>query len=221
MFTGIVEETGTVERRIAGANGVTFAVAGRETVSRLSPGDSVSVNGVCLTAERVLGEVFECTAVDVTLSRTTLAALEIGRRVNLELAATPVTALGGHLVQGHIDGVGRVTGFEEVRGASDTAGDLEGRLLTIELTDDLWPYIVSKGSIAIDGVSLTIADVGDDRRIAIAIVPHTVQKTIVSEYGPGTRVNVEIDIIAKYVRHYMQHGGTSSWFGRASDAWER
>jgi riboflavin synthase len=195
MFTGIVEHTGRVMAARGAGRGKTFEIAaGFDPL--LAPGESIAVNGVCLTVERADAAGFEVTAVEETLSLTTLADLSPGSRVNLERAATLSRLFGGHIVQGHVDGVGRVVAF----GGSDE-GD---RLLEIELPEDVHDLCVLKGSIAIDGTSLTVARKLDERRIAIAIVPYTIEHTVVSEYRQGHRVNVEADVIARYVREQLR-----------------
>ncbi len=199
MFTGIIQETGVLEKRTAGSQGTEFAVTARDTSRRVNPGDSVSVNGVCQTVETVTGDTITFTAVGETLRRTTLGSVYAPVIVNLERAATPETALGGHIVQGHVDGVGRVATFQEIRRGSDAVD----RVLTISLPDGLRAGVVEKGSIAIDGVSLTVAGVTPDGMVNVAIVPYTLQRTIVGNYQSGTPVNIETDIVGKYVRHYM------------------
>jgi riboflavin synthase len=206
MFTGIIEQTGTVESRTETPEGVTFAVSVSGMERRLAPGDSIAVSGVCQTVESVAGDTFRFTSVGETLRKTTLGSMQPPHEVNLEWAATPETALSGHLVQGHVDGVGRVEAFEEVSGADETGKELTDRLLTIELPTEILSYVVKKGSIAIDGVSLTVVAVKPDNRITITIIPYTLDKTIVRHYRGGTLVNVEADIIGKYVRHYMTEG---------------
>jgi riboflavin synthase len=138
---------------------------------------------------------FEATAVEETLARTTLRSLTKGARVNLERAATASTLLGGHIVQGHVDGTGRVISF-----GSD-------RTLLIEVPEDVHDLCAGKGSIAVDGMSLTIAKKLENRRIEIAIVPYTLEKTIASEYSPGRIVNLEADVIARYVREQLRRSG--------------
>ncbi len=194
MFTGIIQEIGAVEDRREMESGCTFLVRASRTCRNASPGDSLAVNGVCQTVETVDGERFEFTAVGETLRRTTLAVLNGSARVNLETAATPVTALGGHLVQGHVDGVGKVESF--VREGMD-------RILTVRLPEEAARLVVAKGSIAIDGVSLTIVESKAGNLVTIAVVPFTVDNTIVADYERGTPVNVEADIIGKYVMKYL------------------
>lgn len=195
MFTGIVQNIGTLISSERSEYGKRFVVRSRETVGYLQQGESVSVNGVCQTVEQIDDDRFVFTAVGETLARTTLGDLLAGARVNLETAATPNTALGGHWVQGHVDGVGEVVSFE-------TKGD--DRLLEVSLPDIVSKLAVSKGSITIDGVSLTIADITDGDSVLITIIPHTLEQTIIGEYVDGTKVNVEADILGKYVMQYLE-----------------
>ena len=194
MFTGIIQEIGAVENRREMESGWTFRVRAPRTCRNTSPGDSLAVNGVCQTVETVDGERFEFTAVGETLRRTTMGSLNGSARVNLETAATPVTALGGHLVQGHVDGVGKVASFVQ---------DGMDRMLTVRLPEEAMGLVVAKGSIAIDGISLTIVESKAGSLVTIAVVPFTVDNTIVADYERGTLVNVEADIIGKYVMKYL------------------
>lgn len=204
MFTGIVE-TGRVEKAHAAGNACTFRIATRDAFGGATPagGESIAVNGVCLTVERSETGWFEATAVEETLRRTTLGTLRAGARVNLERAATSHTLLGGHIVQGHVDGTGRVMAFE---------GSVGDRRLEIEVPEDVHVLCADKGSVAVDGMSLTVARKLDRRRIAIAIVPYTFENTIAGEYGPGRIVNLEADVIARYVREQLR--SSSEFIGR-------
>jgi riboflavin synthase len=195
MFTGIVEMTGTLRSRRKQPGGVTFTFDAPQLAHRLSPGDSVSINGACHTVERLSGDAFEVTSVGETLRRTTMDDLRAGARVNLEASATPQTALGGHIVQGHVDGVGRVVSF--VRKGDD-------RLLTLELPEAVDAVVVDKGSIAVDGVSLTVVKRMGERRITITVIPYTLEHTTFAALRTGARVNLEADIIGKYVLEYMR-----------------
>jgi riboflavin synthase len=194
LFTGIIEHLGEIVVRCEGGTGVTFTVRCESLRDALKPGDSVSINGVCHTVERAGDDRFSVTSVAQTLRVTTMSDLAEGMAVNLETAATAETALGGHIVQGHVDGVAQVVSFAE-------AGD--DRLLTIELPEDVHDVLVSRGSIAIDGVSLTVAERHEGPRVTIAIVPYTLENTIIGRYGEGTRVNVEAVVIGKYVKQYV------------------
>jgi riboflavin synthase len=196
MFTGLIEFVGRVER-VADEGGVRRLKIGapRDIVAGLRVGDSIAVSGVCLTAERVDGKGFEATAVGETLARTTLGALVAGDGVNLETPVTAARVFGGHIVQGHVDGVGRVTAWEH---------DANGGTLQVALPPKVYELCVEKGSIAIDGVSLTIASMCGGGEIGVAIVPHTVGATTIGAYRAGTRVNVEADVIAKYVQEFVR-----------------
>jgi riboflavin synthase len=202
MFTGIIRTMGTIESRESGEAGDTFAVAAPNLTADLSPGDSIAVNGVCQTVESAEGGQFTFTAVGETLKRTTLSALSAGSRVNLEPAATPQTALGGHIVQGHVDGVGVVRSFERIG---------KDHLLAVDVPAGVFACTVEKGSITIDGVSLTVVSVEPPGRVTITIIPFTMDETIIGKYEEGTRVNVEADIIGKYVKKYVEqlHGSAS------------
>jgi riboflavin synthase len=194
MFTGIIQRIGTIDTVRKTTDGVSMTISAAGLAEFLRPGDSVAVNGVCLTAERCDTYGFSATAVGETLEKTTLGKLLSGTRVNLEGAATPTTAMGGHLVQGHVDGVGKIKSF--VKKGKD-------RLLTVALPEEVYGYVVPKGSITIDGISLTVVDRRPGRAITITIVPFTLEHTIAGSYRSGSEVNVEVDIIGKYVKHYL------------------
>ncbi len=194
MFTGIVEELGAVL-----GSGPRLVVRSPKVAEDSGPGDSVSVNGVCLTVvEREgAGDGPATLAFDLsgeTLSRSSLGDLRPGDPVNLERPVTLATRLGGHLVQGHVDGVGQVRSVEPAPGG--------GSVLTVAIPEGLGRYVVEKGSIAVDGVSLTAIDVGD-RTFAVALVPFTLGATTLGGALPGDRVNLEVDVIAKYVERLV------------------
>lgn len=199
MFTGIVEHVGRIEEIRDAEASRTIRIAAVDFGGTIADGESIAVNGVCLTVERSQESWFEVTAVAETLSRTTLGSLGKGAHLNLERAATASSLLGGHIVQGHVDGTGRVVAF-----SGKSAGD---RRLEIELPEDVHELCAEKGSIAVDGVSLTVAKKLGEHRIAIAIVPYTLEKTIAGEYGPGRIVNLEADVIARYVREQLRRSG--------------
>jgi riboflavin synthase len=191
MFTGIVEELGTVRALDRGR----LVVECRTVVRDAAVGDSISVNGTCLT---VVERGDSCLAFDLseeTLARTGLQRLRPGRGVNLERPVTLLTRLGGHLVQGHVDGVAEVVAVEP-------AG--EGATLVVRIPPELERYVVEKGSITLDGVSLTVARLGESEEVAIALVPHTLAATTLGSAAPGEPVNLEVDVIAKYVER-LQH----------------
>jgi riboflavin synthase len=199
MFTGIIRSVGTVRARHRASAGVSFTVSGIGSGDGVSAGDSVSVNGVCQTVERSAPGEIVFTAVGETLTRTTLGTLRVGGRVNLETAVAAQSPLGGHIVQGHVDGVGMVRSFARL-GAD--------WLLKIHVPRDVAEFIVAKGSIAIDGMSLTVIDCARGGLVTVTIVPYTREHTVVGGYRPGTKVNVETDVLAKYVRRYV--GGVRS-----------
>jgi riboflavin synthase len=194
VFTGIVEERGIV----AAAGEGRLVVDTRTVVRDSDVGASVSVNGVCLTVVERTDTSLRFDVTEQTLERTCLGDLRPGDPVNLERPVALVARLGGHLVQGHVDGVGQVTRFEE-----DGSG---GRRLSIRLPGELSRYVVERGSIAIEGVSLTVAAVDDDE-ITVALIPHTLAVTTLGLAAPGRRLNVEADVIARYVERSMERSG--------------
>lgn len=201
MFTGIVQTTGivgTVEPSSANAGDLRLLVDfDGDRLGTIKVGDSIAVNGVCLTASAVSGNGFVADVSAETLSCTTLGTLQCGMRVNLETAVTAATALGGHLVSGHIDGVGEIT-FRTPAARSVRFG--------IRAPETLAKYIAPKGSITVDGVSLTINTMSGSS-FEVNIVPHTLDLTVMGEYQPGSAVNLEVDLIARYVERLMQYSG--------------
>ena len=193
MFTGIIETLGTVAAVASGETSCQLTLRGAVT-DGTRVGDSIAVNGVCLTATSVQGEEFTADVMAETLRRTTLENLQPGDAVNLERAATAATRLGGHLVQGHVDGVGRLSGRAPA-GAFDE--------IAIALPAGLLPYVVEKGSIAVDGISLTVVAVRDDE-ITIGLIPETLQRTTLGSRSVGDAVNIEVDVIAKYVERLLE-----------------
>ena len=187
MFTGIVRERGRVLSAERNGGGVHLRIAARN-IADAAPGDSIAVDGCCLTVTAADGETLEFDAVPETIARTTLGALDEGADVNLEPALRAGEPLGGHFVQGHVDGRARVAAF-------DAEGD--GARLRLELDPGLLRYCVQKGSIALDGVSLTVAALRDDG-VEIALVPFTLEHTTLGALAPGDEVNVEVDLLAKY-----------------------
>ena len=194
MFTGIVRERGRVVAARRNGSGLELRVAAPETAEGTCVGDSVSVAGCCLTAVVAKGGELAFDAVPETLARTTLGELAEGAEVNLEPALRAGEPLGGHYVQGHVDGVGRVRSLEP-------EGD--GAQLTLDIPQELLRYCAEKGSLAVDGVSLTIAALGDDT-VEIALVPHTLAATTLGSLSPGAPVNLEVDVLAKYVERLSQ-----------------
>ena len=189
MFTGIVRERGRVLTAEQNGGGVRLRIAAPHTAASASLGDSVSVSGVCLTAVAVDDGELAFDAVPETLARTTLAEITAGAEVNLEPALRTGEPLGGHYVQGHVDGIGQVRSLEP-------EGD--GARLRLDVPPELLRYCVEKGSLAVDGVSLTIAGL-DESGVEIALVPHTLGETTLASLRPGDGVNLEADVLAKYV----------------------
>jgi len=196
MFSGIVERVGTVERAEREARGLRLTIAAG-FADDPAIGASVSVNGVCLTVERAAEGRFESVAVPETLRATTLGDLNAGDRVNLERALRLGDELGGHWVQGHVDGVGRVTAVHR------ESGDVR---VTIDVPDSVRRFVATKGSITVDGVSLTVAR-WDEPSLTVALVPHTLERTTALEYRPGRPVNLESDLVARTLERLLEARG--------------
>ncbi len=197
MFTGIVLERGEV-RRVRRRGGILELEIDAPGIAReLHTGDSVAVNGVCLTAVRAGRRRFSVEATPETLARSTLGNLQRGAGVNLELPARLGDRIGGHLVQGHVDGIAEVTRVEDEDGA---------RRVWLRADHDVLRYLVRKGSVALDGVSLTVAEVGRTT-FQVALIPHTLSVTTLRDLGAGDAVNVEVDVIAKYVEAFSGRSG--------------
>ena len=193
MFTGLVMDLGEVTGVEDTGDGVRLHV--RTTLTpEVSPGDSVAINGVCLTATRVDDDAFAADVMHETLDRSSLGAAREGARVNVELPLRASDRLGGHVVQGHVDGTGRVAGIRE---------DGFARRVRIEPEDEgLLRYVVEKGSIAVDGVSLTVAAL-DERAFEVSLIPETLERTTLGTAESGQRVNLEVDVLAKYVERLV------------------
>lgn len=193
MFTGIIEELGTIRESRPHGSGSRITISASIVTEGTSDGDSISVNGVCLTALDVGTGEFSADVSQETLTRSTLQRLKIGSRVNLERAVTPATRLGGHIVQGHVDG----------RGTFVSAIESDGFwTVKIGFPPEFARYLVYKGSVAVEGISLTIAKLGDTE-FDIAVIPKTWEVTNLSTLQPGDEVNLEADVIAKYVERMM------------------
>lgn len=192
MFTGLIQDVGRVESVDAGADGARLRIA-TSLAAEIELGDSVAVNGVCLTATTIDAEGFETEAMNQTLTVTSLGGLDAGSRVNLELAMKASDRLGGHIVQGHVDGVGEVASIEE---------DGFAKRLRVALDPGLLRYAIDKGSITLDGVSLTIADLGESW-VSVSLIPETLERTTLGDAAPGRKLNVECDVIAKHVERLM------------------
>jgi riboflavin synthase len=193
MFTGIVEELGEVVRLTGAGESAVVAVRGPVVTSDARPGDSIAVNGVCLTVVEHADGVFTADVMAETLRRTALGALRPGSPVNLERAAALGARLGGHLVQGHVDGVARVLGREPAA---------EWEVLRFSLPPELARYVVEKGSITVDGVSLTVMAVTGDS-FSVGLIPSTLKLTVLGSKAVGDPVNLEVDVVAKYVEKLL------------------
>lgn len=194
MFTGIIEELGTVERLTPRATGSELRIRATKVMDGTREGDSICVSGVCLTARNLAPNAFSADLSPETISRSGLQQLRPGSLVNLERSLLPSSRMGGHIVQGHVDGLGAVHDLKEL-------GD-GNWWLTIEIPEDVERYCVFKGSIAIDGVSLTIASL-EANLLSVAVIPHTYDNTTMRSYRKGDKVNLEIDIVAKYVEKML------------------
>jgi len=196
MFTGIVEELGTVESVESRTAGARLTIRCRQVLGDMTLGASIAVNGVCLTAVDVRPESFAADLAPETLSRSNLGALRALSRVNLERPLSPNGRLSGHIVQGHVDATGEFLSLEAL-------GD-ENWWLKIRVPAELDPYLVFKGSVAIDGISLTIAAI-ESGVLSVTIIPHTYRNTTLGTYQPGSRVNIECDILAKHVEKLIRN----------------
>jgi riboflavin synthase len=192
MFTGLIQDVGWVESVESGGDGARLRIA-TALAAEIGLGDSVAVDGACLTATATDAGGFEAEAMNQTLAVTALGGIEAGGRVNLELATRASERLGGHIVQGHVDGVGEVAAVGD---------DGFARRIRVALAPDLLRYAVDKGSIALGGVSLTIAALGD-AWVEVSLIPETLERTNLGELEPGSRLNVECDIVAKYVERLV------------------
>jgi len=192
MFTGLIEDLGTVQAIEHGDEGARLRIA-TSLANEISGGDSIAVNGCCLTATAVTPDGFETEAMNQTLQVTALGEVDQGSRVNLELAMQAGERLGGHIVQGHVDGIGTVVSVED---------DGFARRIRVELAPELLRYLVDKGSITLSGVSLTVAELGETWA-EVSLIPETLERTNLTEAAAGTKLNVECDIVAKYVERLV------------------
>ncbi|KXG77291.1 Riboflavin synthase [Fervidicola ferrireducens] len=193
MFTGIIEEVGIVTKLVGSSSGALITISCKKILEDLEIGDSVAVNGVCLTAREVKSDSFVADIMPETLRSTTLSELSAGKRVNLERALKAEGRFGGHMVLGHVDGVGRIL---------RTYPEGNAVVFEIGVPPELMKYIVPKGSIAVDGISLTVQAV-NIHGFSVSIIPHTLNTTVLQYKNQGDTVNIETDIIGKYVREYL------------------
>ncbi|MFO7890662.1 MAG: riboflavin synthase [bacterium] len=194
MFTGIIEETGTIKKIETQSSGKRFTITAKRVLEDLSVEDSISVSGVCLTVVARTPDGFQATAVPETLNTSILGEIKSGTEVNLERALGSRDRFGGHFVYGHVDGIGKISSRKD-RG--------ENWILEIEVPEHLEKYMIKKGSVAVDGISLTIADIIHNR-ISISIIPYTLQHTTIINKKQGEKVNLETDIVGKYIEKLMK-----------------
>lgn len=198
MFTGIVEEKGTIaSMKEVSDEAIELTIEARTVLENLKSGDSVAVNGICLTVTSLGKEEFAADVMPETIRATSLSRLEEGGSVNLERALLPTDRLGGHFVTGHVDGIGKIVRKEAYENAI---------YFDIEIPDAIMPYFIEKGSVAVDGVSLTVfATSMENSVITVSIIPHTAAVTILGERNVGDIVNIECDMLAKHVHHYLEN----------------
>ncbi|AZR72954.1 riboflavin synthase subunit alpha [Anoxybacter fermentans] len=194
MFTGIIEEVGIILNITRGTNSGSLTIAAKKVLEDVEIGDSIAVNGVCLTVTSFTKGQFTADVMPVTLDKTNLGELSPGKKVNLERALQLKSRLGGHLVSGHVDGVGTILSINQ---------DDNAILIEIEAPEKLKPFVIREGSIAVDGISLTVAEL-TPKGFCVSIIPHTAKKTTLANRKVGDRVNLEGDIIGKYLYHFWQ-----------------
>ena len=193
MFTGLIASLGTVERLAEGSTSCRLTVRAPQLLSGVKIGDSIAVNGVCLTVVHLRGDTFTADVMPETVRRTTLHLLQPGDRVNLEKALRPTDGLDGHIVQGHVEGVGTI---------QQIISEGNARVYRIQAPGELLRYIVEKGSIAVDGISLTVTET-DDSGFGVSLIPHTAKMTTLGYKSAGDAVNLETDILARYVEKML------------------
>ena len=201
MFTGLIAELGTITAIDKGESSAVFTIAAPALISQIALGDSVAVNGVCLTATSIAGDTFTADVMVQTLAVTSLSQLTDGSAVNLELAAILNTRMGGHMVHGHVDGIATVVGL--------TPGEKWAQF-EITVPEKLAKYIVNQGSICLDGVSLTVGEINDSNNVVtVWLIPETLERTNLSTKKSGDLINVEVDVLAKYVERLLANGGNN------------
>jgi len=199
MFTGLIQEVGIIETIQTNAEGKEFVIRAPEIIKEIKRDDSVATNGVCLTGTNIQGDCFTVQAIHMTLEKTSLGHLKPKDRVNLELSLRPTDRLGGHFVQGHVNALGKI------KNITKTGNNWE---IEISFPQDLRKYMISEGSITLDGISLTIARL-TSTTLTVAIIPHTLEKTSLSSKKIGDVLNLEVDMIAKYIENFVMLGKDS------------
>ena len=193
MFTGLIEEIGRVEKIQESGNGISMRIGCRKVLEDLNLKDSISINGVCLTVVEIKNKHFDVDVIEETITRSNIKTYTTGYKVNLERALLLSQRLGGHMVQGHVDGTAPIKSQEMIE---------NGTILTVEIPADLNEFIVEKGSISLDGISLTVASLTDGE-LSVALIPHTLKSTTIGEKKIGDLINVEVDILAKYAKKML------------------
>ena len=196
MFTGLIQEVGTIQSVTSNAEGKEFIIKAPKLIREINIDDSVSTNGVCLTATQVTNDTFKVQAVHITLEKTSVGHLKAGDKVNLELSLRPQDRLGGHMVQGHVNALGKIKSIK-------TIGD--NWEIEVSFPAVLRKYMISEGSVALDGISLTIARLTPES-LTVTIIPHTLEKTSLSAKKVGDVLNIEVDMVAKYIENFLHFG---------------
>lgn len=202
MFTGLIKDIGTIKSISKNTEGKEFVIETNKLASEIAIDDSVATNGVCLTATQIKDNTFKVQAVHVTLEKTNIGKLNIGDKVNLELALRPMDRLGGHFVQGHVNGTGKIKSIRPLG---------KNYEITLSAPNNLFKYMIPEGSIAIDGISLTIAKLTSDD-FSVSIIPHTYENTILHSKKVGDSVNIEVDMMAKYLENFTHFAKKDSKF---------
>lgn len=211
MFTGLIQELGTIQSVVSNAEGKEFIIKAPKLIKEMAIDDSVATNGVCLTATKVAGDTFRVQAIHMTLEKTSLGSLRTGDKVNLELAMRPSDRLGGHMVQGHVNALGKIKSIK-------TVGD--NWEIQVSFPPELRKYMISEGSICLDGISLTIARL-ETSNLTVAIIPHTLEKTTLSAKKIGDHLNIEVDIVAKYIENFLRFDNGSRQGSARKEDWAR
>ncbi len=194
MFTGLIQEMGTIKSITTNTEGKEFVIEAPSLIQEIGIDDSVATNGVCLTATNISGNTFRVQAIHITLEKTSIGHLKNGDKVNLELSLRPTDRMGGHMVQGHVNALGKIKNIEM------TGANWE---IQVEFPTELRKYMISEGSIALDGISLTIARL-EAGHLTVAIIPHTLEKTTLGTKKIGDFLNIEVDIVAKYIENFLR-----------------
>jgi len=194
MFTGLIQEVGVIQSIRSNTEGKEFIIQATKLISEINIDDSVATNGVCLTATSIQKDTFKVQAIHMTLEKTSLRELKIGDKVNLELSLRPNDRLGGHMVQGHVNGLGQIKAIKSM-----------GKNWEIEVafSKDLRKYMIPEGSVALDGISLTIAKLTPET-LTVAIIPHTLENTNLFSKKVGEMINIEVDMVAKYIENFLR-----------------